>query len=338
MARISIRTCKKCGFILGTKPGLLEKDGVCQACINTEEKKSINFGERQSWLTEYIAEHRETGKYDCVIGVSGGKDSHMIVERLLSNHGIKKPLLVSIVDEFSITQAGQHNRDNISRYFGLDHIFFRYNPNEFCEHALNGFENNLNPLQWFEEKIYQKPFEIAKNFGINTVFMGENSAFEYGSSELFDIFCPISDNDTKVIYLGSIYPYSTRDSLDIAKSVGFKDLTYFHEWYRQGNIEQYTQIDSIGYLVHIWCKFSKFGFQRVSDIACRNVREGIITREQAMCLIRDHDYILDPAAKNDFCQRLGITLQHFDDIVEKHTNYNLIYRDCNGLLRRSDFE
>ena len=41
-----IRFCKKCGFILGTRPGIMEKDGVCQACINQENKKNINFKER----------------------------------------------------------------------------------------------------------------------------------------------------------------------------------------------------------------------------------------------------------------------------------------------------
>lgn len=37
----TIRTCKKCGFILGTRPGLLEQDGICQACLNIEEKKIL---------------------------------------------------------------------------------------------------------------------------------------------------------------------------------------------------------------------------------------------------------------------------------------------------------
>lgn len=334
----AIRTCRKCGFILDTRPGLKDQDGVCQPCLNSERKKTINFRERQQWLTEYLKETRTNSPYDCVIGVSGGKDSHMIVKRLMDNHGIKKPLLVSAVDEFTPSKAGQHNRDNISRHFGVDHLMFRFGHDEFCEHALADFENELHPLRWFESRINQLPLEIAQRYGISTVFMGENSAFEYGSAEELDIFSPLSTETTKSIYLGAIYPYSTHDSLEVARSCGFKDLTDFHEWYRQGTIDQYAQIDSVGYLVHIWCKFPKFGFQRVSDIACRYVREGLLTREQAVQLIRDRDYLLDPAAKDDFCTTLEISQHHFDDVVERHANYDILYRDCTNTLKRRDFK
>lgn len=64
------------------------------------------------------------------------------------------------------------------------------------------------------------------------------------------------------------------DSLNEAREVGFKDLDENnHEWDRVGQIENYTQIDSYGYLVHQWTKYVKFGAQRVADIACRLARE-----------------------------------------------------------------
>lgn len=331
-----IRLCKKCGFILGTKPGLLEKDGICQACINHEKKKTIDYKKNQKWLTQYLAALPKKGKYDCAIAVSGGKDSHMIVQRLMDNHGIKNPLLISLVDEFTLTKAGKHNRDNICKHFGVDHILFRFNPDDFFEHTLHDFETNLHPLKWFEEKIYSQTFEIAKQFEISTLFLGEDGSFEYGLSEDINLFTSLSDETTKGIFFGALYPYSTQDSLAVARQSGFKDLTDFREWSRQGNIEQYTQIDSIGYLVHIWCKFPKFGFQRVSDIACRHVREGLLSKKQAENLIRDRDYILDPASKQDFCSTLGITEQHFDDVVAKQYNSHILHYDCNNNLRRND--
>ncbi len=101
-----MRLCSKCGFPLGTRPGLLEKDGVCQACINSEAKKDIDFKARQEWLTRYIAKNKTHTKYDCLVAVSGGKDSHMIVKRLYENHGVKNALLVSVTDEFTHTRPG----------------------------------------------------------------------------------------------------------------------------------------------------------------------------------------------------------------------------------------
>ena len=314
-------TCLKCGFPL-TRPRLKAKDGVCQACINSEVKKTIDFKARQEWLTKFIKENR--GKdYDCVIAVSGGKDSHMIVRRLVERHGVKNALLVSVTDEFTHTKAGKMNIDNLVNRYGFDLITFRCDPVSFKRETLKDFQDELHPLKWVEGKIYEIPVKIAKLYGIPIVFFGENSAFEYGESEELDIFHPGSD-DTKIIFMGAIYPYSITDSLQQAREIGFVDLDYTGEWPRQGSIEQYTQIDSVAYIIQLWTKFVKFGFQRVADIACRLVREGVYTREQAMIYIDKYDYICDPTARDDFCNTVGITRKDFEDIVDKHANKKLV--------------
>ena len=217
-----------------------------------------------------------------MIAVSGGKDSTAIVYRLMKYHGVKHPLLITVCDEFTSSKAGEHNRKNLGTYFGVDHMIYRCNPQDFKKHTKEDFENELHPLKWIERRLYEIPFEVAKAYNIKLVFFGENSAYEYGSGTELDIFHPtLCDDDTKVIFSGAIYPYGNFDSLKIAKECGFRDLNYYNEWQRNGisDIDSYTQIDSIGYLAHHWCKFVKFGFQRVSDMACRFVREGHLTRD-----------------------------------------------------------
>lgn len=310
----------------------MEKDGVCQACINSVNKKNIDFKERQAWLTEYIGANRTNKEYDCVIAVSGGKDSHMIVKRLIENHGVTNPLLVSVTDEFTHTKAGKHNIDNLVNRYDLDLITWRCTPQTFKEWTLFDFETALHPLKWIEKKIYEIPCLIAEKYGINLVFFGENSAYEYGTSTELDISCPAFHmSDTEIIFMGAIYPYSITDSLREARSIGFKDLRDFGEWPRKGSIEQTTQIDSIAYIIQLWTKYVKFGFQRVSDIACRMVREGKLTREKAMELIDKHDYICDPMAKRDFCQTIGISLDHFDAVVDRHANRDIVAKYPDGL-------
>lgn len=325
-----MRFCSKCGFILGTRPGLLEKEGVCQACINSEKKKDIDFAKRQAWLTEHIANNKTHPNYDCVIAVSGGKDSHMIVRRLIENHGVVNPLLVSVTDEFTHTQAGKHNINNLVTRYDLDLITFRCKPQTFKRETLKDFENELHPLKWIEEKIYKIPVEIAKAYGIKLVFFGENSAFEYGTSEELNIFHPASDSETEIIFMGAIYPYSIMDSLRQAREIGFKDLDDFNEWKREGSIEQFTQIDSIAYIIQLWTKYVKFGFQRVSDIACRLVREQWYGVEAAKYIIEDRDFQCDPAAKKDFCKTIGIMEEYFDSIIDKHANTDLVEKDSSG--------
>ena len=333
---MTIKKCKKCGFILGTRHKLKDVDGVCSACINFEVKKTIDFNSRQEWLTKYISENKTNEKYDCLVAVSGGKDSTTILRRLFENHGVKKILLVNLTEEFTHTETGEKNKSNLVKRFNCDMITFRINPQELAEHMRNELTEYLNPLKWLEEQIYIVPLEIAKNYGIKLVFYGENAEFEYGSSKTLDIFHEASTDDLKIIYLGAIYPYSATEWYKSAKDAGFNDLNVLNEWQRHGQIENFSQIDSIGYNMGVWTKFVKFGFQRVSDMACRYVREGLLSYEQAQQLIKDMDYICDPASKRDFCRTIGITEEYFDKMVDKHANKNLVVKDINGRWRRKD--
>ena len=173
-------------------------------------------------------------------------------------------------------------------------------------------------------------------YNIKLVFYGENAEYEYGGNEELEIFHPASDDNLKLIFLGAIYPYEAHEWYDMAKEVGFKDLNYYNEWQRHGQIENYSQIDSIGYNMGVYTKFVKFGFQRVTDMACRFVRAGLMTKEQALQLIKDKDWMIDPTSKRDFCRTVNITEEYFDEIIDKFANKDIMVKDVNGNWRRKD--
>ena len=334
--------CKRCGYPLGRRPRLYEKDGLCGACINDDIKKTIDWKARQNQLNEIIKSSHSDCEYSAVIAISGGKDSTMIVKRLVENHGLKNPLLVTCADPFTMTETGRANIRNTAEHFDLDLITYQYRPKTAKQEILRDFEEKLNPMMVFEDRLSGPdafPIQVAKNFGIPLVFYGENGPFEYGNEGATElpIFHPASDDKTKVIWLCSIYPYSIMDSLNEAREVGFKDLDENnHGWDRVGQIENYTQIDSYGYLVHQWTKYVKFGAQRVADIACRLAREGVLTRDQAILLTNTNDHLCDPKAKRDFCHSLGITEEFFDNVVEKHVNKDVVDKDIDGNWKRKD--
>lgn len=331
-----ILKCSNCGFILGTKPGLKNSNGECQACINSKQKDKIDFEERKSWLTDFILENKTNAKYDCIIAVSGGKDSTTIVRRLFESHGVKKALLISVLDPFTQTETSKRNMDNILQRYNCDLISFRTSLNEQINLMLNDFENELNPVKSVEQKIKTIPVQLAEEFGIKLVFYGEDTDFEFGISSEMKIFSDQSNEKVKVIYLGSIWRYSTIGWFEDAVEVGFKDLNYLNEWQRYGSIENNSQINSIGYHMGQWLKFPKFGYQRVSEIACRYVREGYISRLQAENLIKDQDFLCDSESKIDFCRVLGISLEYFDETVDKFANRNILTKDLNGNWKRKD--
>lgn len=330
--------CKVCGFPIEYRPNLYSKDGICGACLNLEIKKTINFQERQEWLNKHLAKtQNKNSQYDCVIGVSGGKDSHMIVKRLMENHNIKNPLLVTTYDECTHTKAGEHNIKNIAQFFDCDHIIFRYKPQTNKKEMLECFTKYLNPYMKAEIRLGGFDgivMKMAKMFGVRNAFFGENADFEYGSTKELNILHKNSNKDINLIYMGAIYPYGYMDSLNEAKSVGFKDLDDFKEWNRRGSVENFAQIDSIGYMAQYWCKYVKFGAQRTTDMATRLVREGVYTREQALIYINEFDHILDPFTKRDICDIMSISGKKFDEIVDSHANTKIVYKDANGAWRR----
>lgn len=318
-----------------TRPGSQFENGVCLACRNYENRKQIDWQARRHAL-EQICQRRiaEGAEYDCVCPVSGGKDSTVIVAELVSLG--MRPLLVTVCDEFTKTKAGSHNVKNIAERFNLDHLVFRHSPQTFLQNTLRDFENELHPLKWIEEKIYATPIHVAKRFGIPLVFFGENSNYEYGSCNELSLLHPASDQQTQVYFFFAFQPYNELENCRTAKEHGFRCLDDFDEWFRQGNVENYTQIDSIAYIIQLWTKFPKYGFQRVSDIASRMVRKGQLSKVQAELLIRERDFVCDPTAKRDFCKTLGITESHFDQTVDRHANQAILVKDSLNRWRRRD--
>jgi hypothetical protein len=318
-----------------TRPGSQFANGICLACRNYENRKQIDWQSRRKML-EQICEQRiaQHAEYDCVCPVSGGKDSTVIVAELVALG--MRPLLVTVTDEFTKSKAGSHNVKNISQHFDLDHLIFRHSPQTFVQNTLHDFRNELHPLKWIEEKIYETPIRVAKRFDIPLVFFGENSSYEYGSSNELNWLHPCSDETTKVYFFFAFQPYNEMENCQTAKKHGFRCLDDFDEWFRQGNIENFTQIDSIAYIIQLWTKFPKFGFQRVSDIASRMVRKGQMTKDQATMLIRERDFVCDPAAKRDFCKSVGISESEFDATVDRHANRSILVRDSLNRWRRRD--
>ena len=66
-----------------SRPSLtFNKDAICSACESAEEKKKvINWKEREKELMGLFDKYRSKGKakYDCIVPVSGGKDSIYLV-------------------------------------------------------------------------------------------------------------------------------------------------------------------------------------------------------------------------------------------------------------------
>ena len=92
-------------------------------------------------------------------------------------------------------------------------------------------------------------------------------------------------------YMSYFVPWNSYKNYQIAKAHGFHDLT--HEWDRTHHAENFDQIDSRAYLVHSWLKYPKFGHAAATDYTARYIRYGMMTREEAIPIIKERDGKLD---------------------------------------------
>lgn len=359
-----MRYCKKC-VMPDTRPGIqFNKDGVCSACQAYENRKNIDWTKRMEEFQALCDRHRGGGtSWDCAIAVSGGKDSHFQVYYMKEVMKMN-PVLLSVEDNFKMTEAGKHNIRNISEEFGCHIISLK--PDIKTQKALMRytFEKYGKPTWFIDRLIYTYPLHMALALRTPLLVYGENVSYEYGGADGEETYsargqihngvasdisldelvsatgvsiqaleltkAPAAEDLNKLdpMYLSYFIPWNSHSNYLFAKSRGFHDLA--GEWERRHTVENYDQVDSRAYLVHAWMKYPKFGHASATDYAARYVRYGLMSREEAVEAVRRHDHDLDPACVRDFCEFAGYSESEFWSVAEQFYNRDLFEKDAFG--------
>lgn len=362
---MDMRYCKKC-VMPDTRPGIsFNNEGVCSACQQIEQRNHIDWDARWGEFEAICEKYRgmNSGGYDCAVAVSGGKDSHYQVH-LMKNVMHMNPILFSVEDNFPMTEAGRHNLKNISEEFGCNIISIKPNIRAQKKLMRYMFEKYGKPTWYIDRLIYTYPLIMASKFNTPLLVYGENVSYEYGGADaketysareqiyngvaaeidetelvehagiaLQDLILTRAPEKKELDRLDPIYiSYFTRWNsvwnYEFAKKHGFHDLT--QEWKRMHCVEDFDQVDSRAYLVHSWMKYPKFGHAMATDYAARFVRYGMITREEAAELVRQHDHALDPLAVRDFCEFCGYRESEFWNIVDSLYNREIFEKNQYG--------
>lgn len=180
-----MKYCKKC-LQPNTRPGIIfDHEQVCYACRYEESKEEIDWDLRERELKDIAEKAKEERKrrnacYDCVIGVSGGKDSTFQAVYVKEKLGLR-PLLVNCVPD-EITEIGRKNIDNLNK-LGFDIISIRPNPNIAKQLARKTFFERGNILAASEYCLWSSAYIIADKFDISLVIQGENGGLTLGTSD-----------------------------------------------------------------------------------------------------------------------------------------------------------
>lgn len=361
-----MKYCKRC-LMPDTRPGLtFNPDGVCAACINYEKSKTTDWNKRMKELEALCNKHRgcNGNGYDCAIAVSGGKDSHFQV--YIMKEVMKMNPILLAVGNTDWTEVGRKNLENLSDAFNCEVIQLQPNRRVTRIMYLKAFEDRGQPTWYPDSLIYAFPYWMAMKLGVKLLVYGEDVNYTYGGKyndetpsamlqSTNDVVQPyskkwleegqITEKDLQScippsveeykkfglesIYLSYFVPWNAVHSYEVAKRWGFRHLGHEHE--REHTVDNYDQIDSLGYLINSFPKYAKFAHSVATDNASRFIRYGLKTREQMIPIVEELDGNFDQVVIEKFCEFTRISTRDFWRIMDKWYNREFFEKDKDGV-------
>lgn len=363
-----MRYCTKCLYP-DTKPGLGFKGGVCDACRYVDVKKEIDWDKRKKELKVILDKYKskDDSRYDCIIPVSGGKDSHYQTYIIKEEFGLN-PLLVNF-HPHDFTETGRKNIENLKR-LGADCIEFSANPRVYDKLSRFGLLE-LGDFEWPEHiGIFTIPVQVAVAYKIPLIIWGENSQMEYGGSDPDRVFLdrewnekhggyfrdrvkpedmtkygidkrdlkpyiyPSDEEIAKIgvtgIFLGHFIKWDIFKLLETVKKLGFNTFPEA----REGTYDNWENLDTKYTVYHDYFKFLKYGFGRATDHTSIEIRYGRMKREDGLKLVKQHEGKIPRKNLEEFLKDANLSWNEFLKVCEKFTNKSLFKTDKSGNLIR----
>lgn len=349
--------CSRCVYPENAKPYIIfDEENLCSGCSVNQQYDDVNWDDREKKLREILEEYKAKAKdnnshYDCIIPVSGGKDSHYQVHLIKEVYGLN-PLLVTYNHLFN-TPLGHRNLRNLIEKFSCDHIRFSSNVDavkKLSKHMLK----KCGDLTWhYHAGILTLPLQIAVKFNIPLVIWAENNFSNLVGTFNPDDMVEFSRKHRKDFGLrgieatdvvgidgiswGDISPFVYPKDEDIEK-VGTRGiyLSNFVNWDEKKQAELMMKKYDFGVAkgprdrtfnlyskledyhangTHDYLKYLKFGYGRATDDASTMVRAGMISREEAISYVKRHDHVR-PKDLDIWLEFVGMTEEEFMSYID----------------------
>jgi len=325
----SMKYCTNCLYPAVSAVSLsFNEKGICSGCLASKQKESINWDDRKEELISLANYYKSKnqGTYDCIIPVSGGKDSYFQTHVAIEELGLK-PLLITYHGN-NYSPEGEYNLNRMRDVFDADHIVFK--PSVRVLSALNreGFYK-MGDMNWHAHVgIYTYPAIMAIKYNIPLMIWGEHGRTEVGGMYSLNDYVEMTAKYVRE-HAGRGFIWS--DFISDKTGLEPKDLNWLRypsddelfkleirgihlnnyiKWDPNSNtnlmIERYgwkksdksfdrtyrviSNLDDIHENgAHDYLKFIKFGYGRCTDHASKDIRSGKITREQGIDLVKQYD-------------------------------------------------
>ncbi|MBT2786007.1 MULTISPECIES: N-acetyl sugar amidotransferase [unclassified Halomonas] len=358
-----MKYCKTC-LTTDLRPNAQFSGGICIACryATTSSNGSSSLKLRQ--LEELIAaakkKQRSKGSYDCIVGVSGGKDStrqaHWVRDRL----GLRPLLVCAAYPPKQMSDIGAENLSNLIS-MGFDLMAVTPAPKTAASLALESFEKFGNVCKSTEMSLFSTVPRLAIEHGVNMIFWGENPALQVGDSAVegvdeFDgnnlrklntlteggndwitsfvtesykakhYFYPgeiqFKRKKIKIFYLGAAWDDWSNEQNSTYAALQGLTLRPGDE-VETGDISNASMLDEEFTNINMMLKYYKFGFGRATDLVNEKIRGGELSREEGVEIVKKYDGVCSDRIINGFCDYVGIDNNRFWTIANKWINVDL---------------
>ena len=353
----AIRWCNKCVYpSISAVPLEFDGEGVCTGCRVSVARERIpddEWARRKALLRDVLERYRcrDGTRHDCVIAVSGGKDSYFITHVIKHEFGLN-PLLVTYNGN-NWLPPGWRNMLRMKEVFGADHMLC--SPSVELLVKLNRLAFILmGDMNWHAHVgITTTPVRVAVQTKTPLVIWGEHGYLDLGGQFSMDDFPEMSyrdraehfargfewnyfvglegitagdmipyqyptdqelyDLDVRGIYLGNYIPWDANvHSRLVMEKYGWEsNPEEFDRTYRR--ISNLDDMHENG--VHDYLKYIKFGYGRCTDHVCKDIRSGYMTRAQGIELVRRYDHV-KPRDLKRWLEYAGMTEEAFDRIAD----------------------
>lgn len=350
--------CKNCVYPASSAvPLAFDENGICSGCRTGNQRNEVDWDRRRKLFERLIEDYRspDGSNYDCIIPVSGGKDSYWQIH-LIKSYGLN-PLLVTYHGN-NYTPTGMKNLLNMREVFGCDHLFFT--PNIDVLKTMNRLgQLIMGDMNWHAHAgIFTYPIKVAVQQKVPLMVWGEHGFMDLGGMHSYN---DLVEFTYRYRHEHCLRGYEWTDFVEAASKYGEKltkqdmitwmyptdqeieevgirgiYISNFFKW--DANEHGPLMIEKYGFLeaeepfertyrtmsnlddmhengIHDYMKFVKFGYGRASDHVCKDIRGGKMTRDQGIEIIKK----MDPIKSKDLLRWLeyvGWSEEKFDQVAD----------------------
>ena len=331
---MQMKYCKRCVYPVVGVNLLIDNDGICSACKVFDKARSISddmWKKKKEKFSSIISENKKinTSNYDCVIPVSGGKDSYFQAHIITKEFNLK-PLLVTYNGNNYLPE-GEKNRDKMKEVFDADHIM--WGPSVEVLKKLNRIAfKKMGDMNWQNHcGIFTSPIIVAAKFGIPLIIWGETlwdisgmfdpeDMVEFTAKARhehmirgFEWYDFLNDPDNPLEEKDLLWAKYPSDAEILKAGVRGLYVGNFFRWDPNKHVklvmEKYGWTPSAKSFertyrkfsnlddryengVHDLMKFIKFGYGRCSDHAAKDIRDGYISRKEGINYVKKLDHVV----------------------------------------------